>query len=184
MTKKEAFLTAVAGGEPDIVPVAPLIHCRFADKVLGRADWKAIFEVHQMIGSCYHRGPLGIDIESDLPDGYDTMVGERGATLSGGQRQRIAIARAILRDPAILIFDEATSQVDAHSEQRIHQALAEFMKGRTTLVIAHRFATVMSDRRIVVMDDGRMIDDGTHERLMQRCKLYRQLYQTQLAPGQ
>ena len=70
MTKKEAFLTAVAGGQPDVVPVAPLIHCRFADRVLGRADWKAIFEVHQMIGSCYHRGPLSIDIPVTLPDGY------------------------------------------------------------------------------------------------------------------
>ncbi len=97
-----------------------------------------------------------------LPDGYDTMVGEHGATLSGGQKQRIAIARAILRDPAILIFDEAMSQVDADSENRIHQALAEFAKGRTTLLIAHRFATVLAADHIVVMNAGAIIDSGTH----------------------
>jgi ABC-type multidrug transport system fused ATPase/permease subunit len=115
----------------------------------------------------------------DLPEGYDTMVGQRGATLSGGQRQRIAIARAILRDPAILIFDEATSQVDADSEHRIHQAMDAFIKGRTTLMIAHRFATVLSADMIVVMNDGEIIDTGSHEQLLDSCKLYRHLYRTQ-----
>ncbi len=114
-----------------------------------------------------------------LPDGYDTMVGEHGATLSGGQKQRVAIARAILRDPAILIFDEAMSQVDAESENRIHQALAEFAKGRTTLLVAHRFATVLAADHIVVMDRGAIIDSGTHTELLARCELYRTLYQTQ-----
>ncbi len=120
----------------------------------------------------------------DLPDGYDTMVGERGATLSGGQRQRIAIARAILRDPAILIFDEAMSQVDPESERKIHQALAGFMEGRTALIIAHRLATVLEAERIAVMDDGRIVDTGTHAELLERCGLYQQLYRTQFAPGQ
>ncbi|MCJ7544140.1 MAG: ATP-binding cassette domain-containing protein, partial [Phycisphaerae bacterium] len=114
-----------------------------------------------------------------LPDGYDTMVGEHGATLSGGQKQRISIARAILRDPAILIFDEAMSQVDAESENRIHQALAEFAKGRTTLLVAHRFATVLAADHIVVMNAGAIIDSGTHGELLGRCELYRNLYQTQ-----
>jgi len=115
----------------------------------------------------------------ELPDGYETLVGEHGATLSGGQRQRIAVARAILRDPAILIFDEAMSQIDADSERRIHQAMAEFIRGRTTLLIAHRFATVLSAERIVVMDAGRIVDCGRHEELLDRCQLYRHLYQTQ-----
>ncbi len=115
----------------------------------------------------------------DLPDGYDTMVGEHGATLSGGQRQRITIARALLRDPSILIFDEATSQIDADSERRIHQAMEEFMKDRTTLLIAHRFQTVMSADQIVVMDAGRVLATGKHKDLLATCELYRHLYKTQ-----
>jgi ABC-type multidrug transport system fused ATPase/permease subunit len=114
-----------------------------------------------------------------FPDGYETMVGEYGATLSGGQKQRIAIARAILRDPAILIFDEAMSQVDSESERRIHQAMETFVKGRTTLLIAHRFATVLSADRIAVMKDGRIIDFGTHKELLDRCEPYNHLYRTQ-----
>lgn len=117
----------------------------------------------------------------DLPEGYDTMVGEHGTMLSGGQKQRIAIARAILRDPAILIFDEATSQIDSDSESRIHQAMVEFMAGRTTLLIAHRFATVLQADAIVVMNSGKVIDVGTHAELMSRCELYSHLYDTQLA---
>ncbi len=119
------------------------------------------------------------EFAENLPDGYDTMVGEHGATLSGGQRQRIAIARAILRDPRILIFDEAMSQIDADSERRIHQAMGEFIKDRTTLLIAHRFATVLSADVIAVMSDGEIIDTGSHDELLARCDLYRHLYQTQ-----
>ena len=117
-----------------------------------------------------------------MPDGYETMVGAHGATLSGGQRQRITIARAILRDPAILIFDEAMSQVDGDSERKIHDAMEEFVRGRTTLMIAHRFSTVMAADRIVVMEDGRILDIGPHEELIERCELYQHLYRTQLAP--
>jgi ABC-type multidrug transport system fused ATPase/permease subunit len=115
-----------------------------------------------------------------LPQGYATMVGQHGATLSGGEKQRIAIARAILRDPAILIFDEAMSQIDSESESRIQQALAEFCRGRTSLLIAHRFATVLSADRIVVLLAGRIVDVGSHGELLERCETYRDLYNTQL----
>jgi ABC-type multidrug transport system fused ATPase/permease subunit len=117
---------------------------------------------------------------SKLPQGYATMVGQHGATLSGGEKQRIAIARAILRDPAILIFDEAMSQIDSESESRIQQAIAQFCRGRTSLLIAHRFATVLSADRIVVLEAGRIVDIGRHNELLERCDLYRDLYHTQL----
>jgi subfamily B ATP-binding cassette protein MsbA len=115
-----------------------------------------------------------------LPDGYDTVLSEAGENLSGGQRQRISIARAILRDPQILILDEATSSIDADSEAKITKALSKFTTGRTCFVVAHRFATVMAADFIVVMDDGRIVATGTHEQLMQTCPLYHGLYETQL----
>ena len=120
------------------------------------------------------------DFIKDLPDGYDTMIGEQGATLSGGQRQRIAIARAILRDPAILILDEATSMIDADSEAKIADAISDFSKGRTCLVIAHRLSTVLGADRIVVMDAGRVVDEGTHDELLERCRTYKLIAQRQL----
>jgi len=117
---------------------------------------------------------------SQLPKGYDTEIGENGMGLSGGQLQRIVIARAILKNPAILIFDEATSQVDADSEAKIHQAIEEVMQDRTTFVIAHRFSTVVAADVIVVLDRGRIIAQGQHEQLMQTCPIYQGLYETQL----
>ena len=117
---------------------------------------------------------------SGLPHGYDTDLSEQGASLSGGQRQRLAIARAILRDPSILILDEATSQIDAESEAHINAALAEFCVGRTSLLIAHRLSTVLNAERIVVMDGGRIIAQGSHEQLLATCELYQRLTQTQL----
>lgn len=116
----------------------------------------------------------------DLPDGYDTIIGEQGAGLSGGQLQRIVIARAILKNPSILIFDEATSQVDADSEAKIHKAIAEIMQGRTTLIIAHRFSTVVTADVIVVMDKGQIVAQGQHRELIEDCELYQSLYETQL----
>ncbi|MFM9995709.1 MAG: ABC transporter ATP-binding protein [Phycisphaerales bacterium] len=120
------------------------------------------------------------DFIAALPAGYDTPVGEQGLTLSGGQRQRIAIARAVLRDPAILILDEATSMIDADSEARIAEALAEFTVGRTCLIVAHRLSTVLNADRIVVMDAGRVVDQGTHPDLLVRCAVYRLIAENQL----
>jgi ABC-type multidrug transport system fused ATPase/permease subunit len=115
-----------------------------------------------------------------LPNGYDTVIGEQGVGLSGGQLQRIVIARAIVKNPAILIFDEATSQIDAESEAKIHEAIKEIMQGRTTLMIAHRFSTVVAADMIVVMNDGRIIAKGQHEELIRTCPVYQALYETQL----
>ena len=115
-----------------------------------------------------------------LDDGYATPVAELGSSLSGGQRQRIAIARAVIRDPAFLILDEATSQIDAESEEQINEALEAFGRGRTVLVIAHRLSTVLAADRIVVMDAGRVVGQGGHEELMETCEVYRRLARTQL----
>ena len=120
------------------------------------------------------------DFVQRMPGGLQAAVGEQGASLSGGQRQRLAIARAVLRDPAILIMDEATSQIDAESEEQINEAIAEFGSGRTVLVIAHRLSTVLACDRIAVMDGGRVIDAGRHDELLGRCEVYQRLAQAQL----
>jgi ATP-binding cassette, subfamily B, bacterial len=112
---------------------------------------------------------------SQLPEGYDTVVGERGLTLSGGQRQRIAIARALLAEPRILILDDATSSVDARTEAEIKQGLREAMEGRTTFIVAHRLSTISLADEIVVLDQGRIVDRGTHEELLDRCPLYEEI---------
>jgi len=116
-----------------------------------------------------------------LPQGYATLVGERGTTLSGGQRQRIAIARAILRDAPLLLLDEATSALDAENERLVQQGLANLMAGRTTIVIAHRFATIQRLKRIVVMEDGKVVGEGSHAELVARGGLYARLADLQFS---
>ena len=122
------------------------------------------------------------DFIDGLPDKYETWVGERGVKLSGGQRQRLAIARTILLDPAILILDDSTSSVDVETEHQIQQALAEVVKGRTTFVIAHRLSTVRNADLILVMDEGRIAERGTHHELLSKGGLYRRIHDIQLLP--
>jgi ATP-binding cassette subfamily B protein len=119
------------------------------------------------------------DFIMDLPDGYDTIVGERGYRLSGGEKQRIALARVILKDPRILVLDEATSHLDSESESLIQEALKRVMAGRTSIVIAHRLSTILAADLILVMDRGKIVERGTHEQLLVSGGLYSQLYETQ-----
>ena len=115
-------------------------------------------------------------------DGYETWVGERGVTLSGGQRQRLSIARTILLDPPILILDDSTSSVDVETERRIHQAMIAVMQGRTTFVIAHRLSTVRGADLILVLQDGTIVEQGTHQALMAQHGIYEDIYELQLRP--
>ncbi|MCB1744685.1 MAG: ATP-binding cassette domain-containing protein, partial [Gammaproteobacteria bacterium] len=119
------------------------------------------------------------DFIMSLPDGYQSMVGERGLKLSGGEKQRVAIARTILKNPAILVFDEATSALDTHTEQEIQRNLAEIARGRTTLSIAHRLSTVVDADEIVVLDAGRVVERGRHQELLARNGRYARMWQQQ-----
>jgi len=125
------------------------------------------------------RSAYAHDFIQEMPDGYDSIIGERGVMLSGGQKQRIAIARAILKNPSILILDEATSSLDTASELIVQKALNNLMKGRTTFVIAHRLSTVMNADRILVLDGARVVESGTHEELLEREGIYKSLYMSQ-----
>jgi len=114
-----------------------------------------------------------------MPKGYDTFVGDRGFRLSGGEKQRLTIARAILKNPPILILDEATSQLDSESEKYVQEALDKLMLGRTVIAIAHRLSTIMKADKIVVLEHGKMVGVGKHDDLLYSCPLYRRLYETQ-----
>ena len=120
------------------------------------------------------------DFIESLPDGYDTYVGERGVRLSGGQKQRLAIARVLLTNPRILLLDEPTSSVDTETEARLRKALAEVVKGRTVIVVAHRLWTVRNADKILVLQDGRIVETGTHEQLLARGGVYARINRTQL----
>jgi ATP-binding cassette subfamily C protein CydCD len=121
------------------------------------------------------------EVVESMPDGLETIVGERGASLSGGQRQRVAIARAFLKDAPFLILDEATSHLDALSENTVHKALNLLKTNRTTIIIAHRLSTIRDADRIIVPPEGRMVETGTHQELLQKTGLYRQLVSKQLS---
>ncbi len=152
----------------------------FDDTVYNNIRYGSLQASREEVVAAAQRAHAHRFIEDKLEQGYDTVVGPGGNRLSGGQRQRLALARAILRDPDILILDEATSQIDIESEQQIHQALEQFVRGRTAIIITHRLSTLDLADRVLVMDAGRIADLGTHDELVRRCELYRRLYDIQL----
>jgi ATP-binding cassette subfamily B protein len=161
--------------------VVPQETALFADTVAANIAYGAEMASHEEIEAAA-KSAYAHDFIADLPRGYDTLLGEGGVMLSAGQRQRIAIARALLRQAPILLLDEATSALDATSETLVQKALDTVMKGRTTIVIAHRLSTVVSADRILVLDQGRLVEEGTHQTLMRQGGIYARLAELQFAP--
>ena len=151
----------------------------FDDTVLNNIRYGSPHATREQVIAAAKQAHAHRFIEDKLDAGYDSIIGARGGKLSGGQRPRIALARAILRDPAILVLDEATSQVDLESEQVIHKVLEEFVRNRTTIIITHRLSTLALADRIVVMNAGRILDVGSHDELLARCDLYGRLHDIQ-----
>jgi ATP-binding cassette subfamily B protein/subfamily B ATP-binding cassette protein MsbA len=165
-------------GQVGLVTQEPLL---FDDTVMNNIRYGSPRATEEQVVAAAKQAHAHWFIEHELKDGYETSLGPMGGQLSGGQRQRIALARAILRDPALLILDEATSQIDLESEQIIQKVLARFTKGRTTVIVTHRLGLLTLAARIVVMQDGRIVDVGSHEDLLQRCEFYHRLYEIQFA---
>jgi ATP-binding cassette subfamily B protein len=163
-----------------IVPQDPAIFALSAEENIRFGRWDAKDDAVRGAARAAHADAFLLA----LPQGYATIIGERGVTLSGGQRQRVAIARAILKSAPVLLLDEATSALDAESETAVQQALQTLMQGRTTLVIAHRLATIKSANRIVVMEAGRIVEEGTHATLVGAGGLYARLAKLQFYDGE
>lgn len=151
----------------------------FDDTIAGNVAYNSLreYSMDEIIDAC--KAAFAHDFIEQLPDKYETMTGERGVRLSGGQKQRITIARALLKNPPLLILDEATSALDTESEREVQKALNNLMQGRTSFVIAHRLSTIIDSDMIVVMEDGNIVDTGNHDELMERCPVYQKLYLTQ-----
>jgi subfamily B ATP-binding cassette protein MsbA len=154
----------------------------FNDTVAGNIAYGALADAPREDIVEAARSAHAMEFIEQLPDGLDTLVGEKGTRLSGGQRQRLAIARALLKNAPILILDEATSALDSQSERAIQNALAEVMKDRTTLVIAHRLSTIENADQVIVLEAGRVVEVGSHEQLLTKGGIYARLYQIQFEP--